>query len=185
MKSPFRSTRMRVALVAGVVVLAGTGLAVGSRADAGTPAPSPALPYATGTRPSTATSTTSTPATTVVPTTTISTAPVAADPTLFVQNVNAFYGRYTKLEARAGTRELIKKYVALPYGSTLNGPSVDYDQVLCAQNTPERFAVGAPVVKENGVTVTISTYWSDGPYTFDVTGDAASGLITNLACPGR
>lgn len=176
MNSPIHS-RSRVAIAAGVVLLIGGGLALGSRADAG----SSTSPMWT----EEPTTTTTVPpvleaATTIPPTT----AAAVADPSLFVKNVNAFYGKYSKLDSNIGTRELINKYVADPYGKTLNWPLVDYDQVLCAQNFPRSVNVGAPRVNGNAVTVVVTEQFGSGLSTVSVTGDATSGLITNISCPG-
>lgn len=177
MKSLFRSTFGRTVLAAGIVSLAGAGLVFGVRASAGS-----STPVTWAEEPTTAAATPTTAAapatTTMTPTTT-----TVVDTSLFMKNVNAFYNEWVELDSLAGGKELINQYVASPYGSTLNRPPLDYDQVLCAQNTPFKFSAGTPVVNGEDVTVKITTYWSDGSNSFRVTGDAKSGLITNISCP--
>lgn len=184
MKSPFHSTRIRLALAVGAVAIVGTGIAFGARADAGSPDSSPAQTNATVTLAAAPTTTSTSTSTTQAPAAATTAAPVA-DPALFTKNVTAFYGKYSKLDTNDGRRELLKEYVASPYDNTLNGPSVDYDQVLCAQNTPLSVHVGTPTVKGNSVTVTVAEAWSEsGTLPVTVSGDATSGLITNISCPG-
>jgi hypothetical protein len=183
MKPSAHATRNRIALVTGVIVFAGAAVAFGSHADA-----EPSLSALATEEPTTTVAALpSTTTSTVMAATTTTTAaePSLVDPTLFVENVTAFYGKYSKLETNTGARALIERYVAAPYDDTLNNPITDHDEVLRAQNEPLSVKVGMPTVSGNNVTVPITTLWADSSDTFMVTGTADTGLITNIACPSN